>query len=960
MKYLSHLFAILVTLTASIAGAQINIYKTLGVKDGLVHSSILCIFEDSAGYLWIGTSGGVSRWDGVNWRNFQTQHGLPGSSVRQIIEDETGNIYLATSGGVAIIKGDSVVQSITEENGLVNRSILAIHRSEAGEIYLGTWGGGIYILEDRQLTKTIRSGDGLAHDIVMDIHETEDGTFYFATWGGGISLYKNDKFIRTLNKANGLVNDHVWNISAAADGTLYFGTWGGLSVFKNGLLTEILRGGTDNFDIYDIHQNRGGDIYLATDDGVFQYEDKRLTKPIRKENGLPHDLVRCIFEDHQGILYFGTDDGGISLHKPRSVFSLDAGTGLAGNVILAIYQAPDSTMYFGSRENGVAIHGNGRQVDLLNELNGLKSNRISSISAAENGTIYFGTNGGVSVYRNGAIIKQLDLRNGLQTNRVLCTLVGEDGTLYVGTWSGGLTIFKNEKFHKTLTSRNGLAGDIVSAILEDKDGTFYFAVSGFGVSRYKEGRFLEPLDEESGLVSNSVISIYNREDGSLLFGTWGGGLSIYRDGSFQNIDSEDGLASNIVYAIAEDDDGRIYLNTAHGVNIIDLDDENITVRHFNSDDGLINDSGTRGIMKDLNGRLWFGTSAGVTCYSPDQIRTNRIPPRVHLTGIGVFDDQLARWPFPQRKAFSHDENFFRMSFVGINLPAPEKVIYQHKLSGVDRAWVVGKERAVQYTDLSPDDYEFEVKAMNEFGVWSEPEKLAFAIGPPFWRTIWFRGILVLAILALGWLIYRIRMARILEVEKLRTRIASDLHDDIGATLTHIALGSEIIQTTNDSGRIKRQATKIGALSREVTQTFSDIIWSIDARNDTVGELLGRMKELCYQSLTPHGIEYEFEIDGLDEKKVISVDLRQNIYLIVKEALHNVVKHAGASEVKINLRNNSNHLRISIKDNGQGATQTEGGNGSGIKNMEMRARRIAGSIEISYQPGTEVILTSKSI
>jgi len=287
-------------------------------------------------------------------------------------------------------------------------------------------------------------------------------------------------------------------------------------------------------------------------------------------------------------------------------------------------------------------------------------------------------------------------------------------------------------------------------------------------------------------------------------------------------------------------------------------------------------------------------------------------------------------------------------------------MYRYRLSGIDKNWVRSFDSSVQYTNLDPGAYRFEVRASNESGVWSEPTSLAFVIEPPFWQSWWFRTLLIATVFGLAWLAYRMRVSRLLALEHLRTRIASDLHDDIGATLTHIALGSETILNTREPDAIKRTARKIGQLSREVTQTFSDIVWSIDARNDSTSDLLDRMKDFAYQTLTPQEIEYSFHVQGFAREKPLPVSLRQNIYLIFKEAITNTVKHGNADTVRISITNNKHDFRLMIEDNGSGLAPNDRKEGNGLKNMRLRAQRIAGELEIESVAGVRVVLRRAGI
>ncbi len=340
--------------------------------------------------------------------------------------------------------------------------------------------------------------------------------------------------------------------------------------------------------------------------------------------------------------------------------------------------------------------------------------------------------------------------------------------------------------------------------------------------------------------------------GNLYFGT-DGGLNILSNGKMKTITSKDGLSDNTILGILEDDLGRIYLSTNRGVNILETKNDSIYIRTLRYSDGLASDECNQGaVYKDNFGKLWFGTSKGASCYDPSKDLPNNIPPVVHITRIRVFENNIPK----SKTEFKYNENYLKFDFIGISLPTTEKVIYQYKLSGIDKDWVETKQRFVQYTNLDDGDYQFQVKAKNEWGYWSKPVMYSFIISPPFWETWWFRLILILAVISLLWYSYNLRVQKLLAVERMRLRIASDLHDDIGATLTHISVNSEMIKHNKDVNKIKESANKIGKLSREVIQTMSDIVWSIDSRNDSIQDLVTRMTDLAHQLLSPKEIKFK--------------------------------------------------------------------------------------------------------
>jgi signal transduction histidine kinase len=256
---------------------------------------------------------------------------------------------------------------------------------------------------------------------------------------------------------------------------------------------------------------------------------------------------------------------------------------------------------------------------------------------------------------------------------------------------------------------------------------------------------------------------------------------------------------------------------------------------------------------------------------------------------------------------------------------------------------------------------FKAKGANKDGVWNEDGvKMAILITPPFWKEWWFILLAFAATAALLVFGYNYRVNKLLEVERLRVRIASDLHDDIGSSLTRISLQSELIQEGIETGEMNSHLRNIAAMSRELVTTMSDIVWSIDARNDTVANLLDKMHDFAATTLSAQGIEVSFAHSGLDTKRRIPVDTRENLYLVCKEAVNNISRHSGARSVSIVLRNDFDKFTMVIADNGKGWPATGRPGGHGVKNMRMRAERLGGTVDFVNDQGVRVILTTRPI
>ena len=316
----------------------------------------------------------------------------------------------------------------------------------------------------------------------------------------------------------------------------------------------------------------------------------------------------------------------------------------------------------------------------------------------------------------------------------------------------------------------------------------------------------------------------------------------------------------------------------------------------------------------------------------------------------------------EKIVLSYKQNFFSFEFAALDYAQPARIQYTYKMKGVDKNWVVsGKRRYASYTNIGPGEYVFQVRGTNSDGLWSKNTKsIMMTISPPYWQTWWFKLTGILIVLMVLYVLHHIRVQKLLAIERLRVRIASDLHDDIGSALTRISITSEQMQTTSDHGKIHTFSKTIGDISRDIISTMSDIIWSIDARNDTLTELVDRMHDFTHNAFAMGNIKVGFVQKGMEKKKKIPVNYRQNIFYIYKEVINNIVKHSEATEVKIKLLNQDSHFVMELSDNGKGFDPEKVLGGNGLRNIRMRAGRLKADINITVDKGVTVTLKMKKL
>lgn len=954
---LALLLAVAALTVAVPALAQTRIHRTLQVEDGLVQSQVNAILEDSRGFVWFGTFGGVSRWDGREFRNFQIQDGLAALDIRALHETRDGAILAGTAGnGISIIRGDDLTTFSTPE-GLPGNSVRTFDPLDDGSLRVAT-SAGIALFPDESLDpatmKILMPGRS-----VSDFATCRDGGFYAATYGEGVFRYV-DGTAEPLDTQNVLPSLIIRAIHELPDGSLLVSVYkGGLWLRENGRFRRHPRDADlAGHDVKAIIPARDGTLYLPTlGGGIAVMDSDGGFDIIDRTAGLPDDTSWAVHEGPSGVVYLGTWNG-VSLHRPGRFTTWNATAGLPEEIVASATESPTGTFYIGTVGGGlVEITDRIRRVHTTAE--GLAHDRVWSLLQARDGTLYIGTHAGVNTLKDGqlrTIYRETEAPRG----RVYAMHEARDGTIYLATYGGIFTC--RDEVVEPLYEEADLERSSVYAICEGRDGERIFG-TGRGIVVHRDGTIETPAGPPL-LAAAKVWSIHQGADGAVYFGTNGSGLLIMRDGfapggTLEVLDTTNGLSDNTVYGILDNGDGRLYLTTTHGVNVVDLAGDEPTVRHLGHGDGLAGEECSQGVpFRDSRGRLWFSTNRGASCYDPAHDLPNTRPPGIQVTRVRLYEDDLPVADFAGLPDFAHTDNYFKFEFIGTNPPAPEAVVYRYRLSRIDRAWVEARQNLVQYTALPHGDYTFEVKARNGWGYWSEPASLRFSIRPPYWQTWWFIALVVLAVGGTITLLVLNRVRHLLALEKLRTKIAADLHDDIGAGLTEISIMSEVIARKLPDEERKRVAAELGNIStasRHLVHGMSDIVWLVNPRRDSLHDLIARLGDAYKEVLRSSNIVLKTSnVESLKNIR-LGMERRQHVFLIFKEAIHNAIKYSGCVAMTLEVEVKGGRMEIRLADDGQGFDPERSATGNGLANMRRRAEKLGAKLEIDSEKGRGTVV-----
>lgn len=946
--------------------------RTWHTDEGLPDNVVQAVTQTPDGYLWVGTRAGLARFDGVQFTDYDSKNtpALKNSSITALCADRNGALWIGTDGGGLVRLRDGVFSSFMKTNGLAGNHIRVVFEGKDGSLWIGTTEGMSHYENGRFRNYT--AADGLLSDAVNYIYEDRDGNLWIAT-GKGLNRLRQGGTMDSFTMPDGLPNDSVRGICQDKGGRIWIGSNNGLLWYnwfwQNGFYAYNTRYGLSDTFVSAICEDRERNLWVGTYSGLNRFREGRFYNQLDNE-GLAFDHVNALFEDREGDLWVGSKEGLIRL-TPKRFSAYTKRQGLTHNNAMSVLEDHAGSLWIGTWGGGLNRLKDER-VTAYAPTNGLSQDLILSLCAGHDGSIWVGADfdGGLTRLKDGKVT-HYTTRHGLPNAglRVLCE--DRKGNLWIGT-SLGLSCLSGGRFTNELH-------DGVRAILEDHAGTLWFGTEN-GLERLQNGQWTQ-FGKKDGLSDSTITALYEDKDNVLWVGTASGGLDRMEGDRFKSYTTRQGLFSDEIFSIIEDDEGWLWMSCSRGVfraRKLDFDDydhgriDSIASIAYGRTDGMespqCNGAGKPAVWKARDGRLWFPTSKGVVVVDPRTMKIDHVPPPVYVDQ--VLADKVPLAPAaggaaPIRVRPGHGELEFH--YTALNLSAPEKIHFKYQLEGVNSDWVdAGNRRAAYYNNVSPGNYTFRVIARNKDGIWNETgAAFAFELEPHYWQTWWFRGLLALLVVggASGTVLYatRKRMQRQLQllqqrhaIEKERGRIAKDIHDDLGSSLTRIMmLGERVEEGLDKREDISTHIGKIVSSARHTVQSLDEIVWAVNPENDTLNGLLeyiGHYADEFFENTDVHcrlGLPVEMPPFSLP------AETRHNLFLFVKEALNNALKHAGASEVSVEVvvvENGS--VQIVVKDNGRGFDlQTSNGarKGNGLENMRKRIENLGGQFQIISAP-----------
>jgi signal transduction histidine kinase/ligand-binding sensor domain-containing protein len=960
-------------LTSS-AFAQRVAIEHYGIAEGLPHNRATVILQDRKGYLWFGTEAGLSRFDGYRFRNYSVDDGLPHPVVTDIAEDRNGQLWVATLKGVAKLADPALPTSRrrdaadSDPRRFIGYSLGDSERSNMVDEILVDAQNGLWCATNAGLFHAELSAASEPKFQLVFRHKTSseamtsyadrEGKLWFAyaellirVAGSQISVYPPPPLQRKVGATGmtehqpgrllvGYMAEGVFEFTAPTNGGT--GTWSRFPV-QLGPRQTVRAMFTDS----------SGAVLIGTDRGMIHYENGHQARYAAGAD-LDDQIVRTISEDSEGNIWVGTSWSGVYKLATQEIVAV-RGDDLPSEYFARVFQDRDGRTYAILRDRGTfEIVGEGARMvpnsdhtPLNSMIDALQDRRGDWWISTRNTLFRF--SGPLLQLRRG---RQLTPREGIGRGRIY--FVEEDPAGQLWTSVDG-TLHRLDEAGEARPV--GIPGRF-DAMLAERSGSLWLASLESTVARWSDGNGAS-LELVEGLPKARVRRFFQDSRGWVwvLFRT--SGVSVTTDPgaahpAFRHFSQGSGLASDQVSSITEDQRGRIYLGTVNGLDRFDPDTDRI--RHLTRADGLPGDA-VFDCLADSTGHIWVATTTGLARLDAKADRATTWQPNVSLTRVRVAGTEL---PVPERGSaalpramVSAWSDSLTVEYGGLRFRNGPRLKYQYRLEGVDRDWSAPtEERGVTYARLGPGSYRFLVRAVSpDDGALSESAVLPIEIPYPIWMRSWFVALLAVSAVGAASVLHRYRVRHLLAMERIRSQIATDLHDDVGSGLAQIAILSEVAKrrTAPDAAPL---LTETATLARSMRESMSDIVWSVDPTKDRAADLVRRMKQTCFNALQANGLQVEFlspsdaDLDRID----LTPDRRRHVLLIFKEAIANAARHAHATHVRIAIDATPTELCLRVDDNGHGFDPRASVEGHGIQSIRQRARALGASLDIDAAPG----------
>lgn len=973
-RLLIALFLMLVVYRPAAAQYSMTTWTT---AQGLPQSSVIAIAQTPDGFIWATTLGGLARFDGRTFRTFDTTTNseLPHSRFGGMVVDATGQLWVTLQTGELLRFVDGRFDIMDLAHGMPERRVLRLFLSPRGlvvETATGTvvWNGDRFVVDPAVQPPPHASTltfAGISAGFEARWYRDEAGRAY---------RYSAGRLTRTVDlPGRGAYEDRsgrVWTLQANGDLALL--------APDGSVVTYGRQSGQVGMAAWAYVEDPDGTMWFFSANGLARFREGRF-QSFGKADGLPDNNVRIIFRDREGTHWVGTNTGLTRLVE-RPIVSYTADSGLEADNTYPVLQDRFGAIWIGGWP-GLTRYNNG-VFERVSEKYKVETEwgrpaNVLSLMEARDGAIWVGTIGGLK-----RVSPDRTHTADVPTNfSVHCLLEGPGSDIWVGT-DNGLRRYRDGVFTLVLRAGNTTGGE-TSVMFVDRAGTHWVGNMD-GLARVIDDTLVQ-VGAETGFTGKRVRAIHQDATGTLWFGTYDTGLFMYRDGRFTRFTAREGLPTNGAFRIIEDEQARFWISSNIGIYrvaraqleaVASGRQRTATSVLYGLEDGMAspeaNGLGQPSGIRAGDGRLWFPTQRGVAILDPAAITHNTTPPPVTFLDLSIGGFPRAERDRIEVRSGSTE---FQARYAALTFVRPEQARFKYRMEGLDADWVeAGTDRTARYAALPYGTFTFRVIAANRDGVWNEEgASVVIAVIPPFYRTTWFAGLLLVMVLTATFGAYRWRVGLLERRQALqqafarqlidsqetdRRRIAAELHDGVSQSLVVMKNWARFGEQTLPEESPARK--KLGEIADAATHALSEVR---DVVHDLVPYHLERqglsksIREASARVGDAAGIVMHCRIDAVDG--CLSSQAALRLFRVFQEGLNNIVKHSGASEAWLDMTREATYVRLTIRDNGRGfdpgaVTPTVAGDGFGLMGMTERARMMGGDLKIESAPGRGTTVT----
>jgi signal transduction histidine kinase/ligand-binding sensor domain-containing protein len=932
---------------------------------------VLRVAQSGDGYLWLATTNGATRFDGVRFTTFDhTAPAFQGRidyAIQPMLGDRRGVLWIATNRELVRYTDGRFVRDATLDDSVVGEAIAGVTEDSSGTLWALTDHGRLRRRDGARLAPV--SISGLPRAIGQSIVAGDSGQLWLGFAGYGlINVRPRDSTVTRV-----VADESIGAILRARDGTIWAGTTTGVVHIASGRIERVSLGGGVRYAVVTaLGEDRDGGLWIGTQgNGLYRYDAGRITHLTAEKGLLTNDDVLCTYVDSQGSVWVGTRHGLNRFHSV-ALSPLTERNGLPTVAPGAIAIDRSGALWMAPRTGGLyrRVHADsGAFVSMRS------TDIVSSIAAAADSSVWIGRReAGVLRYHAGSW-------RAYPTGPANAVLVDHSGVIWVAT-AAGLQRLWHEQL-TTLTGRDGLADSVVLALVEDGRGSIWAGTSR-GLSRIDHSGgdpTITSYRVADGLGASVVSALLGTRDGAVWAGTIGG-LTRFADGRLVTIRGENGLVPELVTAMAEDERGYLWLAGFRGLRRVPLAELNAVadsvargqparlrpVPTFMPADGVPSPEVAVGVQVPTamaaTGRLWFAMERGLVSFDPALVHEDTASPLVHIERVTV--DGV---PAPDGVPLTIGPSARRveLDYTAVSLREGLHVRFRYRLAGFDTAWVdAGSSRTASYTNLSPGRYRFSVAARAADGPWGmSGAVLSFRVLPPFYLTPWFliAATIATVVVVVAALRARTRVleARFAAVLAERTRLAREIHDTLLQGFAGVALSLRAAtRRLNAPAEYTKPLDDVLALAQRTIADARQAVWDLRAPILAEGSFTTALENAARQAVAAGGLKLEWTVFG--RPRALSPDVESVLLRVSQEALTNTVKHASAQRACVALMYERRVVRLTVRDDGCGfrvdpSYQSYAGHW-GLLGMRERVQQMHGTLRITSEEGkgTEASLT----